>query len=111
MCYLGLRISDLKLVNRSNINGDKQKTLHIQMHKNEEFLSINIIPKALHIIEKYDYKLPVISCSKMNKYIKACMEAGIEDEFIEDDFSYKKYEKISNHTAKKNFCHSSLSLF
>ena len=52
MCYLGLRISDLKLVNRSNINGDKQKTLHIQMHKNEEFLSINIMPKALHIIEK-----------------------------------------------------------
>ena len=104
MCYLGLRISDLKLVNKSNINGEKQKTLHIQMHKNEGFLSINIMPKALHIIEKYDYKLPVISCSKMNKYIKeACMIAGIEDEFVEDDFSYKKYEKISNHTARRTF--------
>ena len=31
------------------------------------------------------------------------MEAGIEDEFIEDDFSYKKYEKISNHTARRTF--------
>ena len=82
------------------------------MHKNEGFLSINIMPKAIHIIEKYDYKLPVISCFKMNKYIKeACMEAGIEDEFVEDDFSYKKYEKISNHTARRTFCHSSLSLF
>ena len=67
---------------------------HIQMHKNEGFLSINIMPKALHIIEKYNYKLPVISCSKMNKYIKAGMEAGIEDEFVEDDFSYKSMRKL-----------------
>ena len=57
------------------------------MHKNEGFLSINIMPKALHIVEKYNYKLPIISCSKMNKYIKeACIKAGIEDEFVEDDF-------------------------
>lgn len=31
------------------------------------------------------------------------MEAGIEDEFVEDDFSCKKYEKITNHTARRTF--------
>ena len=104
MCYLGLRISDLKSVTRSNIDGEKQKTLHIQMYKNEGFLSISIIPQALSIIEKYDYKLPIISESKMNKYIKEVGEiAGINDVFIEDEFAYKKYEKISNHTARRTF--------
>ena len=104
MCYLGLRISDLKSVNKSNIDGENQKTLHIQMYKNEGFLSISIIPQALSIIEKYDYKLPIISESKMNKYIKEVGEiAGINDLFMEDEFAYKKFEKISNHTARRTF--------
>ena len=104
MCYLGLRISDLKSVNKSNIDGENQKTLHIQMYKNDGFLSISIIPKALRIIEKYNYDLPIISESKMNQYIKEAAEvAGINDIIIEDGLSYKKYEKITNHTARRTF--------
>lgn len=104
MCYSGLRISDLKAVNKSNIDEDKNTTLHIQMYKGQGFLSIPIMPKALAIIKKHDYKLPIISENKMNKYIKeAGKEAGIDDIFMQDGFSYKKYEKISNHTARRTF--------
>ena len=104
LCYLGLRISDLNSVNKSNIDGGKQKTLHIQMYKTDGFLSISIIPKALRIIEKYNYDLPIISESKMNQYIKEAAEvAGINDIIIEDGLSYKKYEKITNHTARRTF--------
>ena len=80
------------------------------MYKNEGFLSISIIPQALSIIEKYDYKLPIISESKMNKYIKEVGEiAGINDVFMLDEFAYKKFEKISNHTARRT-CNFSLSI-
>ena len=71
------------------------------MYKNEGFLSISIIPQALSIIEKYDYKLPIISESKMNKYIKEVGErVKINDVFMEDEFAYKKFEKISNHSQE-----------
>ena len=40
----------------------------------------------------------------MNKYIKEVGEiAGINDLFMEDEFAYKKFEKISNHTARRTF--------
>ena len=40
----------------------------------------------------------------MNKYIKEVGKiAGINNVFMEDEFAYKKFEKISNHTARRTF--------
>ena len=39
------------------------KNKHFYSDGNEEFLSINIMPKALQF-EKYDYKLPITSVLK-----------------------------------------------
>jgi hypothetical protein len=65
------------------------------MYKREGFLSISIIPQAISIIEKYGYKLPIISGSKMNKYIKEVGEiAGINDVFRETSDIFKEQETL-----------------
>ena len=101
MCYLGLRYSDYKNINRNNISGTN---LNIRMHKTNEDISIPIHPTAMQIIEKWNYELPKLSNAKLNKYIKKiCRYAEIDEVIINGENAFKKYELITCHTARRSF--------
>jgi len=101
MCYLGLRYSDYKEINKNNISNDY---LDITMNKTNEQVSIPIHPYALEIIKKWNYTLPQQSNPKLNKQIKqVCRFAEIDDEVNEGDVVYRKYELVTCHTARRSF--------
>jgi len=101
MCYLGLRYSDYKNINRNNISDEY---LDITMHKTNEEVSIPIHPNALEIIKKYNYFLPKITNSELNKNIKkVCRYAEIDELVIDRENTFYKYELIICHTARRSF--------
>ena len=101
MCYLGLRYSDYRKINKNNISNGY---LDITMHKTNEEVSIPIHPSALNIIKKWNYILPQLSNVKLNLHIKqVCRYADIDEIIIERDKSYKKYELVTCHTARRTF--------
>ena len=101
MCYLGLRYSDYRKINKNNIS---HNYLDITMHKTNDQVSIPIHPKALEIIEKWEYKLPELSNTKLNKQIKkVCKYAEIDELVIDKDKSFNKYELVTCHTARRSF--------
>ena len=74
------------------------------MHKTNDQVSIPIHPKALEIIEKWEYKLPELSNTKLNKQIKkVCKYAEIDELVIDKDKSFNKYELVTCHTARRSF--------
>ena len=101
MCYLGLRFSDYNKINHNNISNG---FLDITMHKTGERVSIPIHPYALEIIEGYNYILPQLSNTKLNKMIKkVCEYANIDDEVVDRGVVSKKYELVTCHTARRSF--------
>ena len=79
MCYLGLRFSDYIKINQNNISNG---FLDITMHKTNERVSIPIHPYALDIIEGYNYILPQLSNTKLNKQIKTVCKYAEIDEIV-----------------------------
>jgi len=108
--WTGLRFSDLKQVTKDKISGD---ILKIRTVKTGDFVVIPLHPTVQAILEKYSGNLPrTISNQKFNQYIKEVGQlAGISDEVSKDitkagfkvSTSYKKYELISAHTARRSF--------
>lgn len=111
-CSLGLRISDLKRLNKSHFNL-QDGFVEIVSQKTHKFQLIPLSELSLKIINKYyDSGLPFISDQKHNVHIKEiCKRAGI----VETVNDYKeignklveepkpKYEMISTHTARRTF--------
>lgn len=101
MCYLGLRYSDYRKINKDSISGN---FLDITMHKTNEQVSIPIHPNALEVINRYNYKLPQLSNTKLNKQIKiVCRYAEIDELIKNRDLSQNKYELVTCHTARRSF--------
>ena len=101
MCYLGLRFSDYLKINQNSISNDY---LDITMHKTNESVSIPIHPYALSIIKRYNYFLPKITNTKLNKRIKkVCKYAEIDNEITNKGEIKKKYELVTCHTARRSF--------
>ena len=101
MCYLGLRYSDYRKINKNSIS---DSYLDITMHKTNEQVSIPIHPNALEIIKKYNYILPQLSNTKLNKQIKkVCRYAEIDELVIDRDKKSNKYELVTCHTARRSF--------
>jgi integrase len=101
MCYLGLRFSDYLKINQNSISNH---FLDITMHKTSESVSIPIHPYALEIIKRYNYILPKLSNSKLNKMIKkVCKYAEIDNEVTDKGEIKKKYQLVTCHTARRSF--------
>ena len=66
-CYTALSISDIKRVNKEMIVDGYIK---IRREKTEMILNIPLIPQALEILKKHNYKLPCISDNKGNENLK-----------------------------------------
>jgi integrase len=114
-CYTGLRFSDFSNLGPENIKTD---FLQIRTQKTNEEVIIPIHPQLMDIMSKYKGKYPnslppAISNQKMNDYLKklgAKIEGLTESINITTtkgnltiDQTFKKFEKISTHTARRSF--------
>lgn len=108
-CQTSLRVSDRK---RLGIQHIKDSIIRMPAHKTKKPLTIPLTPKAKAILKKYDYKLPDISATRMNEYVKAlCLVAGFD--YLVEIADYRggkknytkvpKWKLVTNHTAVKTF--------
>jgi site-specific recombinase XerD len=92
-CYTGLAYKEMSNFNKEHIVKWKDGSLWIEMirDKTQRMISVPLLPRAIEVLEKYDYSLPQISNQKMNSYLKEIAEiVGIK-------------KKISHHIARKTF--------
>lgn len=92
-CYTGLAYQEMSSLTRKHIIKWKDENLWISMYRKKTDRKINIplLPKAISILEKYNFELPSISNQKMNSYLKEIAEiVGID-------------KNITHHIARKTF--------
>lgn len=108
-CLTGLRYSDVRNLRPENVTDGRLTLVDVKTGDNVYF---ELSPNALKILQKYEYRLPVISNQKSNEAIKRlCKQAGIDAPI--QRVTYKgaervqvtkpKYELISFHTARATF--------
>jgi integrase len=112
-CYIGLRIADYKNLRENHIiTIEGTKMIKIRLQKTGNIAVIPLNKKALKILEKRNYDFSTYPEYKINKLIKEVGKlAGIDEPFIKNitlggkvvEQEYKKYEKITNHTARRSF--------
>ncbi|MEQ3663777.1 tyrosine-type recombinase/integrase [Olleya sp.] len=112
-CYTGLRFSDFSELKKEHIVGN---TFKVKTIKTNEWVTIPLIDIVQTIIEKYKdnpNSLPK-SCvnQTMNKHLKEIgRRAKIDETFLKirtkgrdrHEKSFKKYELITTHTARRSF--------
>ena len=134
----GLRF--VSIINRKNTDGKDYKLLNFNVYKTKDILRIPLNKQAIEILDKYreqaviaikaingevekelmDRKiLPAISNQKMNDYIKEVGELAKIDNSVSvttfigterHDKTYKKYELLSSHAARRTFTTLSLEM-
>jgi hypothetical protein len=117
-CFLGLRYSDLKILEphhfkEEKINGEKVIIFEGRTQKTDEKIEFVVHSSAVHILKKYDNKLPKMSEQKYNLNLK---EIGKKAGFThmeriretrgskKDFFNIPKYKLFSSHTGRRSFC-------
>jgi integrase len=107
--YSGQRFSDYSKFEKADLQGDMiikraEKTEH------ESFIPMH--PKLERLLEKYEWKLPIISGQRFNEYIqKICLNAGFTQEIKETVYRgskkevlyHPKYKMITSHSARRTF--------
>lgn len=108
----GMRFGELKLINKRTVNSNDCILLKEEKDSSKDTREIPLITISKAILEKYDYRLPLLSNQKQNNYIKEVLkEAGFTHEVqysktkgVEQQVFVKKfYERISTHTARRTF--------
>ena len=71
-CYTGLAFSDLASLTENDFHTDESgnKWIIKKRHKTNVVATIPLLPIALEILEKYNYKLPHLTNIKYNAYLK-----------------------------------------
>lgn len=71
-CYTGLAFSDLASLSDKDFHIDEagNKWIIKKRHKTNVVATIPLLPIALEILEKYNYKLPCLTNVKYNAYLK-----------------------------------------
>ena len=116
-CFTGVRYSDIQNLTRADIFGPTWK---LRTQKTRDIIEIPLNSYALSVLEKYkkyDAPIPSISNQKFNKYIKeVCEKAKINAPVkivqykgsTREETTFKKYEVIGSHTARRTFISLSL---
>lgn len=108
-CFTGLRISDIQLLTPDNILKD---SIRIVNEKTDTRVEIPINSYIRSILKKWRGLPPKVTDQEMNRSIKqVCELAGIKETVlysitkggVRQDFHYKKYEMVSNHTSRRSF--------
>lgn len=113
-CFTGLRFSDVKKLTRENVKGD---IISIFVQKTGKYLKVPLNDYSLELMQKYDFKLPVITNQKTNEQLKKiCKIAGIDIRVMTTKFKgvkviseiKPKFELITTHTGRRTFITLSL---
>lgn len=108
-CFTGLRISDIQLLDKQHILKDRIRLVN---EKTDTKVVIPIHHYVKFILKKHGGLPRKITDQKMNQYIKeVCEKAEINEVVLysvtkggnRKDFHLKKYEMVSNHTARRCF--------
>ena len=113
-CLTSLRYSDVAKLKKNDID---DQYLYSVTEKTDKTLQIPLSIKANELLSKYkdlegELALPVQSNQKMNEYIKeVCYIAGLDQPITQTYFkgkeriseTFKKYELIGTHTARRTF--------
>jgi integrase len=108
-CYLGLRVSDIQLLNARNIHGD---TITIANEKTDTKVVLPMRTEVKEILAKWEGFPPKMTDQEINRSIKEVAEvAGLDQPVLyfltkggsRRDFYLKKFEMISCHTARRSF--------
>lgn len=108
-CFTGLRISDIQLLGADNILKD---SIRIVNEKTDTRVEIPINSYIRSILKKWRGLPPKVTDQEMNRSIKqVCELAGIKETVlysitkggVRKDFHFKKWEMVSNHTARRCF--------
>ena len=103
------RMSDLFAISRNHLDLNNN-LIRIKQIKTGKEVNLPLLDIHLEILKKYNFILPKITESKYNLLIKeVCKEAGLTDEIMiyQKDgkktilSKFKKYEKVSSHTARR----------
>ncbi|MDB0601597.1 tyrosine-type recombinase/integrase [Tenacibaculum maritimum] len=110
-CVTGMRFGELKFVSKNNIDG-KILLLKEEKGSGKKSREIPLSNIALHILNNYNYNLPLIANQKHNDYIKDVFkEAGYTHNVMKTSTRGKEvireeipfYKRISSHTARRTF--------
>jgi len=113
-CFTGLRFSDIAQLDKGNIEDGQ---IQIRTQKTRDLLTIPLLPQAREILERHDFKLPVLSNQKLNGHLKTLGKlAGITQPVniqryrgaTRVDKQIPKYELITTHTSRRTFITLSL---
>ena len=120
--FTSLRYSDMSRLRRSDVT---HEILCVTSQKTHDRLPIEICTKAREILDKYqhctfadDRVLPVLSCQKMNLYLKElCELCGIKSPVVKvlyrggvrQERVYPKYALVGTHAARRTFICFALS--
>lgn len=99
-CYTGLAYVDLMALKKEEIvEVEGYKVIRSNRTKTEQgFISV-LLPDAIAILEKYDYKLPRISNQKYNLYLKL-VGLYVKDKETKEPILKKK---LTTHVARHTF--------
>ena len=110
-CVTGMRFGELLSITKSNVN-DNYIILKEDKDETKEAREIPLTILSRYILEKYNYKLPLITNQKQNEYLKEVFKElkynhkvqkvttkGKEN--IKEDMFF--YDRISTHTARRTF--------
>lgn len=110
-CVTGMRFGELSTISKSSVTNDAI-ILKEEKDETKQVREIPLSSISRAILEKYDYKLPLITNQKQNQYIKEVFKEldytfhvqkmttrGKEN--IKEDMPF--YERISSHTARRTF--------
>lgn len=99
-CYTGLAYVDLKAFSKEEIfEIDGQKVIRSNRQKTEQGYISVLLPDAIEILERYDYKLPVISNQKYNDYLKLLSVYVIDEDTKKQIITKKLTSHVARHTC------------
>jgi integrase len=109
-CWTGLRISDLKRLEKGNI---KDGLLSITAQKTSKNVTIPITDELQAVLDKYPDRLPKIPTDQhYNRQLKdVCEQAGINEPIMAEEKKGKmrvtslipKWKLVTSHTARRSF--------
>lgn len=120
-CYMGLRISDLKTIVKSDFQVDEDGDYFLvkENQKTKFYVEIPIQPISLDILKKYDFELPKFSDQYFNRELKNILkkyelfsETIVKKRRSNKDIQDKKYlrrELITSHTCRRSYITTCIS--
>lgn len=103
-CYSGMAFKDMSNLCKTDIHTDDNGRQYITKERAKTGITYTVLllPKAIEILEKYDYKLPCCSNVKMNAYLKEIADVC--------HIPINLHSHCGRHTAATMFLNAGLSI-